>query len=102
MAKKKRAKKKQTRIPETFDPVPDEVQDAADDYVEAKREQAAWREKTNGRKELLIEKMREHDVTELDIDDGEKRIVLEEGVKVKIKKKSDPKPDTSDADEAFE
>jgi len=95
---------KQERIEGTFDPIPEEVQLAADEYVHAKRKVAEWREMMNGRKETLIEAMTNHDVRELDIDDGDKRLVLDEKLNVSIKKKSDPKPgtdDSTDADAAF-
>jgi len=90
---KKRANKveKQTRIPGTADPIPEEVQEAADEYVEAKREKAAWNESMNGRRERLIEVMINHGVHELDIDDGEKKLVLvdEHKLKIQAKKSSD-------------
>ncbi len=96
------AELRQERIDGTYDPVPEEVQSAADEYVRAKRKTAEWREAMNGRKEALIDAMVSHDVRELDIDDGEKRIVLEDNRVVKIKKKSNAKPGVdSDADEAF-
>ena len=41
-------KETQQRIPDTYDPIPKEVQEAADEYVEAKREVAGLREKRRG------------------------------------------------------
>lgn len=93
------APKKQSRIPGSYDPVPKPVQEAADSYVEAKRETAAWREQMNGRRDHLIARMREHGVAELDIDDGEKKLLLVEEDKVKIKAKKQPKGDGEGGDE---
>jgi len=67
---KKSSRRKQTRIEGTFDKVPAPVQKAADEFVEAKRQTAEWRAHMNGRKETLIAVMREHNVLEIEIDDG--------------------------------
>jgi len=98
MAKKRTATKdKQTRIPGTFDPVPKEVEAARDEYVEAKREKAAWLVTMNDRRNRLIEMMREHDIERLEIDDGEKILVLEEDWKLRIESKKDDGTDDADA-----
>jgi hypothetical protein len=86
----------QQRIPGTYDPVPEPVQQAADSYVEAKRELAAWREAMNGRRDDLIEVMKANDVQEIDIDDGEKRLVLIDAATVKIQRKKAAEPEVED------
>jgi len=93
-------KPKQQWIEGTYDPVPDAVQEAADSYVEAKRELASWRELMNGRKRDLIDAMKEHNVSELMIDDGEKKLVLVEDSKLKIETPKKPQ-DTAAEEEAF-
>ncbi len=100
MAKKK-GELKQTRIPGTSDRIPKAVQDAADAYIKAKRSKAKQLEKMNGCQEVLIELMTKHDIVEIDIDDGEKRLVLEDSSKLSVKKKSDSNPPNADDNEAF-
>jgi hypothetical protein len=85
MPRKKSEKKlKQTRIEGTFDPIPQPVQLAADQYVEAKREVASWRAEMNGRRDHLISTMREYEINEILIDDEEKRIILSQEDKIRI------------------
>ena len=102
MTKRKKASDElqQERIPETYDPVPAEVEEAANEYLEAKRALAEWRETMNGRREHLIGMMIEHDIRELDIDDGEKKLILDERhhVLIKAKKKVEH---SEGAEEAF-
>jgi hypothetical protein len=80
---------KQTRIPGTFDPIPKPVQEAADEYARAKRSKANALAKMNARAEELIDVMKEHDITEVEIDDGDKRITLTAADKLKIEKKKE-------------
>ena len=88
------AKKTQKRIDGTFDKPPAPVRKAADNYVEAVRQKADWLTTMNERKEVLIEMMKEHDIAEIEIDEGEKKIVLSEQNTVKIKSvKQDKKAD---------
>lgn len=95
-AAKKAAKKraKQTRIPGTFDPVPDEVQDAADEYYETLTERMATQAKENELREDLIGLMKTHGVQQVEILDGakyiERSVDEKESVKVKTPKKSEP------------
>ena len=76
---------KQTIIPGTVDDAPPIVSQAAAKYLEHKRATADQRAKMNGALEDLIEKMQENDCTEILIDGGEKKLILEEEAVVKIK-----------------
>jgi hypothetical protein len=76
---------KQQMIKGTVDEAPAEVQEAADAYVKAKRATSRNREKMNGALEALVIVMKEHDVAECLIDDGDKRLILSEKDQVKIK-----------------
>ena len=80
---------KQAMIPGTADDVPEEVQAAADSYVKWKRKLADMRGKMNSSLEELIALMKEHGVTEMTIDDQEKRLVLAQKDLVKILKRKD-------------
>lgn len=63
---------KQMRIPGTEIQVPESVATLRDKYVDAKRQTAEWRGKSNGFRDELIGAMKEHGITVLEIDDGEK------------------------------
>lgn len=82
---------KQKVIEGTQDVVPEEVSAAADEYLRHKRAVAKSREKMNAAIDRLIGKMKEHDVAEMLIDDGEKRLILDskELIKIKARKKDD-------------
>jgi transcriptional regulator of NAD metabolism len=67
---------KQMTIPGTSDPVPADVQTAAEKYLESKRQIAKHREKMNRSLDSLITAMRAADITEILIGDGEKRLIL--------------------------
>lgn len=82
---------RQQRMKGTFDPVPPEVQKAADKYVELKRSKQKFLEKETAAKELLIAAMIEHNIERVDIDDAEKELVLFDDKTVKIKSKKEPK-----------
>jgi hypothetical protein len=84
----------QQTIPGTADEVPTEVKEAADAYVSAKRKVAKFREKMNAALEDLIEKMKENDIVEILIDDGEKRLTLTAQDKIKIKARKKRKDGT--------
>ena len=94
MAKKK-AKLKQQLMSGTYDEPPNEVRDAADDYVDAKRAVANHREEMNNFLTDLIEKMKAAEIYEILIDDGEKRLILSEKDQVKIKARKKQKDDDS-------
>lgn len=81
---------RQRMIPGTADEVPTEVQEAADAYVRSKRLVSKHREAMNGNLEVLIEKMKECDIVECFVDDGEKRLTLTEKDTVKIVKRAKP------------
>jgi hypothetical protein len=91
---------KQKRIEGTYDEVPRPVQDAADEYVRAKRAKANALAKMNARAEELIDLMKEHDIAEVEIDDHDKRLTLSAADKLKIEKKKDAKDgETANAEE---
>jgi len=94
MAKKKASGHlKQQKIEGTFDPVPDEVQGAADDYVRALRLRQKNQEKENVRRDEVLALMEEHGVEIVELDD-EKVLVLERGKsKPKIKRRTDIEPE---------
>ena len=82
-------KLKQKMIEGCADQVPAEVREAVDAYLTAKGVVAKNREKMNDALGDLIDKMKEHDVAEMLIDDGEKKLVLtvKDLVKIKVWKK---------------
>jgi hypothetical protein len=98
MKETKMAKKKQMRIADTFDEVPEAVTAAADVYVTAKRNVAKFREKMNVGREDLICKMKENGITELRIDDEEKLLRLVDDCKIKIEARKEENKDATDAD----
>ncbi len=88
------AKAAQTLIPGTTADVPESVQDAADKYLKQKLINQKSREQMNGALESLIHEMREADVTEMLIDDGDKRLILDSKDCIKIQaRKKDEKED---------
>jgi hypothetical protein len=84
----------QQTIPGTADEVPAEVKEAADAYVSAKRQVAQYRKKMNAALEDLINKMKENDVVEMLIEDGEKRLTLTEKDQIKIRARKKRKDGT--------
>ncbi|MCK9569289.1 hypothetical protein M0R72_10160 [Candidatus Pacearchaeota archaeon] len=92
------ARQKQKTIPGMVDEVSGEVQDAADAYLEAKRSVGKFLEQMNGNLDVLISKMKEADVTEILIDDGDKRLTLTEKDQVKIVKRKKAGDDSADDD----
>ena len=80
----------QTLIPGTHDEIPEEVQSAADAYLKFRRAVAHNREKMNAALDALILRMHEADVSEMLIDDGEKKLVLssKELIKIEARKKN--------------
>lgn len=79
---------KQKMIEGTHDEIPELVSAAADAYLTAKRTIAKQREKQNAALDALILRMHEANLTEIQIDDGDSRLVLEEKELVKIKKRA--------------
>lgn len=66
--------------------IPVEVRDAADSYISVLREYNAAKESMNYEKQNCIEKMKEHGVTRVRIDEGGKYLVCEDTVKLKTEK----------------
>jgi hypothetical protein len=87
----RRAKQVQKRIEGTYDQVPHDVQALADEFMEAKRAVTDNRETMNAKRVDLVEKMQEYDVTELTIDDGDKRLILTNELKLQVKRIKKPK-----------
>jgi hypothetical protein len=84
---------------ETDVEVPAAVQDAADAYVKSKRLVAKHREAMNGNLDRLVEEMKEAEITEVYVDDREKRIILSEKDAVKIVKTKKANDGAEDEDE---
>jgi hypothetical protein len=72
------------------DKIPQEVQDAADEYVASLREANKAREQKNAAEDRCIAKMREHGVPRIRIDEGGKFLVCEDVIKLKTQKIKDP------------
>lgn len=91
MAKKKKARQK--RIPGTYDEVPAEVETLVERYVDTLRERQALQEAENSLRVQLIEAFKEHKLTKVDIDGGEKVLLLvrdsSASLKIKAKKKAE-------------
>jgi D-aminopeptidase len=75
---------KQSMIPGTCDEVPPEVEAAAEKYLKQKRLVAKGREQMNAALEVLIAAMRAAGVHEMLVDDGEKRLILDEKDVVRV------------------
>jgi DNA-binding NarL/FixJ family response regulator len=88
---------KQTMIDGCADEVPAEVREAADDYLTAKRAVARNREKMNNSLVDLVVKMKEADVAEMLIGDGEKKLILTAKDQIKIKARKRAKTEAKQA-----
>jgi hypothetical protein len=71
---------------EILTPAPKKVQDAADAYASALRRLGNAKGKLNTARDVLIAEMKGADITVVEIDEGNKRIVLSEKDALKIKK----------------
>lgn len=93
---KKAAKQKvlADRDGEIGDQVPEEVQDAVDEYMAALRAKNKAQGKVNGAKEDAVTAMRAHGITRVMIDNGEQWLKLEDDPKLKTEKRKDPNDDT--------
>lgn len=91
------AKQRQTVMDGCEDVVPDEVRVAADKYLANKRAIAKLREKGHDLLDTLIGQMKEHDIVEFLIDDGEKKLILKQKdlVEIKARKKEKKKQDAN-------
>lgn len=77
---------KQRWIDGMEDEVPQEVQDAADDYDKAHRAHAKTKAKLNTAQEYVLQTMADHKVERVKIRNGDKVLVYSEDAKVKIEK----------------
>jgi hypothetical protein len=82
-------KAKQLKITEVADVVPDAVQDAVDTYVDTLRNRQATQTLESEQRERVIALMKEHGLERVEIDAGEKDLVLVHNERVKIKKKGE-------------
>ncbi len=78
---------KQLKIATVADVVPDVVQDAVDTYVDTLRNRQATQTLEGEHRERVIALMKEHGIERVEIDEGEKDLVLVHNERVKIKKK---------------
>ena len=90
---------KQKRIEGTFDPTPADVQEAVDKWLGAKRRMATLRRTLNEWKNTLIERMKEHDLEECEIDDGDKILRLEEDSKLRVESVKKGRDEDADQDD---
>ncbi len=89
MAKKAQSEPKQMRMEGTYDPVPQAVEDKAQEYSKALRARQRMQEKENTLRAECVELMHEHKVERVELDD-ERMLVLEPtGEKLRIKKRSE-------------
>ena len=86
---KKVAKKRQMKMVDVADVVPDEIQDAVDTYVDTLRSRQATQTVEGEYRERVIALMKEHGIERVEIDGGEKDLVLVHNERVKIKKKGE-------------
>lgn len=93
------AKQRRFTDPDTGDemdpnPVPENVQDAADQFVTLNRKAEAASEKANDAKKAALALMEENDVARVRVDNGKKWFVRtnKTGGKLEAVKKSDIKP----------
>jgi hypothetical protein len=93
----KAAKAKQKKIPNTFDPVPQDLQDKVEEYVESLGEWQQSQKRTDTLREEVIELMKEHDVESVPLDEDTKvmRVHKDETWTIKKVKIKHPKPATS-------
>lgn len=75
---------------EIGDKVPEEVQEAVDDYMTALRAKNKAQGKVNEAMEAAIESMRSHSIERVLIDNGQKVLVLEDKPKLKTEKRKSP------------
>jgi hypothetical protein len=89
----------ETEDGEILKPAPKVVQNAADEYASALRRLGSAKGKMNTAKDVLIDAMKKVDITVVEIDEGNKRIVLSEKDTLKIKKVKTPDVGGDDKDE---
>ena len=89
------AKTKQTLIPGTVDEPTPEVAAAVTKYLDPKRKIAGLREKMNAGKDELVDAMKAAGLSEILIDDGEKKLILraKDQIEIKARKKSEAAED---------
>ena len=80
--------------------VPEDVQERADAYASALRKLGGAKGKLNTAKEVLIQAMKDADISEVKIYSGNKRIVLTAKDTLKIKKVKDRPSDAESDDES--
>lgn len=80
---------KQLKIATVADVVPDVVQDAVDAYVDTLRNRQATQVLESEHRERVVTLMKEHGLERVEIDGGEKDLVLVHNERVKIKKKGE-------------
>jgi len=101
MAKEKEEaeeKKTQTTMGDIVPKVPKAVQENADAYASALRSLGRSKGKLNTAKDVLILAMKDADVSEVQIDSGNKRITLTAKDQLKIKKVTSPHASGDDDD----
>lgn len=92
--KRKRAKALQTKIEGTYDPIPGDLKEKVDEYVDTLRDRLKTQEAENVLRAEVIELMHEHGIESIPLDEGtdaEKALVLERGsesIKIKPLKKA--------------
>lgn len=101
MAKKKAGEQQQFTDPETGeefgDAVPEAVQEHVDEYVRCLRARNRATEKLNAAKESCIEKMKEHGIRRVRIDEGAKWLEVTDEPKLKTRKIKEERGDSEAA-----
>jgi len=93
---------RQTKIPGTFDEVPQAVQEKADEYVKVLRARQSRQAKEGTLRAELLELMHEHSIERIELDDEKDLVLVSKGEAVKIKKKSAPTSPDEEGDEGDE
>jgi hypothetical protein len=92
---------KQKTMADMVPEAPAEVQENADAYASALRRLGNAKGKKNTAEEVLIQSMRDNDCTEVNIDEGNKKIVLtsKDGLKIKKVKGDGGESDDDEGDD---
>jgi hypothetical protein len=86
MAKRPPKNGEQQELADWGDKYPAEVQDAADDYDKAHSAKSKAQGKLNTAKDVLVDKMQEHQVPRVRIRNGEKFLVIDSTNRIKYEK----------------
>lgn len=86
MAKKPPKNGEQQELADWSDKYPEAVQEAADDYDKAHTAKSKAQAKLNTAKDVLVDKMQEHQIQRVRIRNGEKFLVIDSTDRIKYEK----------------